>query len=74
VAIPPTADILAGNGMFSKLGESWFDDYWMNYGKITIATESGKTKRVTNLEDFVRYRGGDVSLIVQKAKRRKAKK
>jgi hypothetical protein len=73
-SISRIADILAGNGMFSKLGESWFDDYWMNYGKITIATESGKTKRVTNLEDFVRYRGGDASLIVQKAKRRKAKK
>jgi hypothetical protein len=68
------ADILAGNGMFSKLGESWFDDYWMNYGKITVATENGKTKRVTNLGEFVRYRGGDVSLIVQKAQRRKAKR
>ncbi len=22
--------------MFSNLGEEWFDDYWMNYGKITI--------------------------------------
>jgi hypothetical protein len=68
------ADLLAGNGVFSKLGESWFDDYWMNYGKITVATESGKTKRVTNLEEFVRYRGGDVSLIVPKARRRKVKR
>jgi len=73
-SINKIADILAGNGVFSKLGESWFDDYWMNYGKITVATESGKTKRVTNLEEFVRYRGGDVSLVVQKAKRRKAKR
>ena len=24
-------DILEGNGMFSMLGESWFDDYWINY-------------------------------------------
>ena len=27
------ADIVSGNGMFAKLGEDWFDDYWMNYGK-----------------------------------------
>lgn len=24
-------DITQGKGMFSKLGEEWFDDYWMNY-------------------------------------------
>ncbi len=58
------ADIVSGNGMFSNLGEEWFDDYWMNFGKITVKTESGDTKKVTTLEDFVKYRGGDVSLIV----------
>jgi hypothetical protein len=51
-------------GMFSKLGESWFDDYWMNYGKITITDAAGETKKITKLVDFVRYRQGDVSLIV----------
>lgn len=66
-------DILSGNGMFSQLGEDWFDDYWMNYGKISIKTQAGKTKKITNLEDFVRYRGGDVSQIVAKARRRKRK-
>lgn len=29
-------DIVNGNGMFSKLGEEWFDDYWINYKKIQI--------------------------------------
>ncbi len=29
-------DILDGNGMFKKLGEKWFDEYWINYGKITL--------------------------------------
>jgi len=24
-------DMMKGRGMFSRLGESWFDDYWMNY-------------------------------------------
>jgi hypothetical protein len=27
-------DIKNENGMFSKLGEKWFDDYWKNYNKI----------------------------------------
>lgn len=62
-------DILQGNGRFSRLGEEWFDDYWMNYGKITITTSEGKTKKITNLSEFVKYRSGDASLIVPKASR-----
>jgi hypothetical protein len=59
-------DILNGRGMFSKLGEDWFDDYWMNYQKITVADAAGRTKKISNLADFVAYRGGDPSLIVAK--------
>ena len=66
-------DVLSGNGMFSRLGEEWFDDYWMNFGKITVQTKDGKTKKITTLDDFVKYRGGDVDLIVPKAQRRKRK-
>ena len=55
--------------MFSKLGESWFDDYWMNYNKITIPDEKGGTKKITSLKDFVEYRKGDTTLIVPKHNR-----
>ncbi len=55
-------DILKGNGVFKNLGESWFDDYWMNYGKITITTSSGKSKKITSLREFLSYRGHDLSL------------
>lgn len=63
------SDIIYGKGMFSKLGEKWFDDYWMNYGKITVTDKDGKTKKIRNLKDFVEYRKGDVSLIVPKTKK-----
>jgi hypothetical protein len=59
-------DIIEGNGMFSKLGEKWFDDYWMNFNKITVKDDYGKTKKINTLKDFVKYRKGDVSLIVPK--------
>lgn len=55
-------DILNGNGMFSKLGEEWFDDYWINYRKI----KDSNGKLITNLLDFVMYKNGDTSLIVNK--------
>ena len=63
-SINKISDILSGRGMFSRLGEKWFDDYWMNYGKITITDDNGSTKKITNLEDFVTYRCGDTRLIV----------
>ena len=68
-SINKISDILPGRGMFSSLGERWFDDYWMNYDKITIADSSGKTKKITNLRDFVTYRGGDTGLIVPKTRK-----
>lgn len=57
-------DICSGNGMFARLGEDWFDDYWMNFGKITVRDASGGTEKINSLEKFVRYRGGDTSLVV----------
>lgn len=57
-------DLISERGMFTKLGEGWFDDYWMNYDKIVITEEGGGTKRINSLHEFVEYRGGDVSLIV----------
>ena len=62
-------DIQTGNGMFSKLGEAWFDDYWMNYGSITVSDSEGKTHTVRNLREFVEYRGGDIVQVVNKARR-----
>jgi len=73
-SIKKIRDILAGNGVFSKLGEHWFDDYWMNYGKILIKNEKGETKKLTKLEDFVKYRNGDISLIVKKYGRKGKRK
>ena len=68
-SINKIADIISGRGMFSDLGEKWFDDYWMNYDKITITDDDGKTKQIRSLEDFVAYRGGDTQLIVPKARK-----
>jgi hypothetical protein len=59
-------DIKSEKGMFSLLGENWFDDYWMNYNKISIVGNDGKTETIRNLYDFVAYRKGDASLIVPK--------
>ncbi|WP_455647905.1 type II restriction endonuclease [Lonepinella koalarum] len=62
-------DIIRGNGMFSRLGEEWFDDYWINYKKIKTKQSDGSHKTISNLKDFVMYRQGDVRLIVDKNNR-----
>ena len=66
-------DIITGRGMFSELGEDWFDDYWMNYGNITIKDSSGETRTIKNLVDFVRYRGGDIEKVIPKSPRRRVR-
>ena len=60
------ADIINGRGMFSRLGESWFDEYWMHYKKITIQDGKGGTKIISTLRDYVEYKNGDLSLVVNK--------
>lgn len=64
------ADIISGQGIFSRLGESWFDDYWMNYKKITIPDGKGGTRKISTLREFVEYRNGDIELIVDKRNRK----
>ena len=63
-------DILAGNGVFAKLGEDWFDEYWMNYGASTMI-KKGKTIPIKSIEDFLDFRGSDKSKIVARKTKRK---
>jgi hypothetical protein len=59
-------DVIAGRGMFSQLGEAWFDEYWMNYGQIQAPDGSGGFKAISKIVDFVAYKNGDPNLIVQR--------
>lgn len=49
-------DLKKGNGIFSKLGEEWFDEYWINYGSATMVKD-GKTIKITKLKDFLEFKG-----------------
>jgi hypothetical protein len=49
-------DLKNGNGVFSKLGEDWFDEYWINYGNAIILKE-GKPVKITNIWDFLEFKG-----------------
>lgn len=49
-------DILAGNGVFAKLGEEWFDEYWMNHGVSTMIRK-GKATPIRSIEDFLDFKG-----------------
>jgi hypothetical protein len=49
-------DLKNENGIFSQLGEEWFDEYWMNFGAATML-KNGKTIKITNLRDFLEFKG-----------------
>lgn len=65
-------DILTGNGVFARLGEEWFDEYWMNYG-VTTRMKKGKATPIRSLADFLDFKRGDKSKIVAMSMKKKAK-
>lgn len=73
-SITKVEDILNGNGMFKDLGEKWFDDYWMNYGRIITKDSKGVSKKITKLSDFLEFKGKNRSLINPRAKKVRVKK
>jgi hypothetical protein len=66
-------DVVKGNGVFARLGEKWFDEYWMNHGQTTMLKD-GRSVKITKLKDFVQFKGGDVALINRAASKRKQAK
>jgi hypothetical protein len=66
-------DIRKGNGIFAKLGEEWFDEYWMNHGIATMMRE-GKADPISTLADFIDFKRGDKSAIVTVRTKTKPKK
>jgi hypothetical protein len=73
-SIKSIKDLKAGNGVFSELGEEWFDEYWINYGNATIMKES-KPVAITNIWDFLEFKGRTdlFEKVGNGAKRRKKK-
>ncbi|MGV8914559.1 MAG: type II restriction endonuclease [Kaistella sp.] len=49
-------DLRNENGIFSQLGEEWFDEYWINHGSATMVKE-GKPTKITTLKDFLEFKG-----------------
>jgi hypothetical protein len=73
-SIVDIADLKSGNGIFSQLGEEWFDEYWINHGSATMLKD-GKTSKITTLKDFLEFKGRtDLwDKIVSKTSNKKAK-
>lgn len=55
-SIKDIEDLKSGNGVFSKLGESWFDEYWMNYGNATMLKD-GKSIKISSIWEFLEFKG-----------------
>lgn len=49
-------DLKSENGVFSQLGEEWFDEYWINHGSATMVKD-GKPVKITTLKDFLEFKG-----------------
>lgn len=69
-------DILVGNGVFADLGESVFDEYWINQGVLTVVdkTKKGQFKKLTKLSEFLEFKGMNTTKINPIKSKRKSKK
>ena len=67
-------DLKNGNGIFSKLGEKWFDEYWINYGSATMLKD-GKPVKIRKLKDFLEFKSKTnlLNKIVTRTTERKEK-
>lgn len=72
-SISKIEDILNENGVFKKAGEDIFDEYWMNYGKIMKKGKKRVGETITNIGDYLEYRGMSRELVNPKARRCKSK-
>jgi len=55
-------DLIHGNGVFAKSSEEMFDDYWINYGKLTHVV-NGEVKKITTFKDYLVYRNKSLTLL-----------
>lgn len=65
-------DLKNGNGIFAKLGEHWFDEYWINYGSATMVKD-GNPVKITKLKDFLEFKGRNdllENLVVKNTKKK----
>lgn len=71
-SITDIKDLKNGKGIFASLGEKWFDEYWINYGSATMV-KRGETKKITKLEDFLKFKGRNdlIKRIVPKLTKKK---
>lgn len=75
-SIKDVEDLKKGNGVFSKLGEEWFDEYWINYGEATMMKD-GKPKKINSIWDFLEFKGREDlfdKVVAKGAKRRRKAK
>lgn len=66
-------DIIAGKGVFSLAGEKFFDEYWVNFGKLKVPDKKGGYKALSTFEEFLTFKGLPLDLnCLKRSKKRSA--
>lgn len=65
-SIKSIEDLLAGRGVFSLAGEEFFDEYWINFGKLQVPNNKGGYKALSTFEEFLSFKGLSLALNCSK--------
>ena len=65
-------DILAGRGVFSLAGEEFFDEYWVNFGKLKVSDKKGGYKSLSTFEEFLNFKSLSPNLNCPKRSKKRS--
>ena len=69
-------DMITGNGVFVNMGETIFDEYWINQGVLQVPNPKkiGEYKKLTKLSEYIEFKGMNLEDINPPKSKRKSKK
>lgn len=67
-------DLINGRGVVSLAGEKFFDDYWVNFGKLEIPDDKGGYKKLSSFSEFLAFKGLSSNLNFPKQSKKGGKR
>ena len=55
--------LINGDGVFAKLGEAIFDDYWIFYLNKDMASKTGLPRPYNNLKSYLEYKQRGINIL-----------
>ena len=66
-------DLINGRGVFCLAGENFFDDYWVNFGRLKVPNGKDGYKKLSSFAEFLNFKGLPANLNYPKKSKKDGK-